>query len=275
MTNAHWPDSVAFIGGGNMARSLIGGMIGKGYDAQRIFVADPYEPTRAALAADFNVNVYEGAPDAARNATTWMLAVKPQVMDEVTGSLQSLTDALKPLVISIAAGIPIARLRDGLGEHAAIVRTMPNTPALIGLGATGLYAGSDVSDTRRSQAQALMEAAGLVAWIDDESLMDSVTALSGSGPAYVFLLAEAMADAAVAQGMPRSTAVALANQTLTGAAQMLVTSDVDAATLRQRVTSPNGTTQAAIESFERDGLRAIVQRALDAARDRGVELAKG
>lgn len=276
MTDTAFPASLAFIGGGNMARSLIGGLLKNGMPGDRIHVADPNESTRAALATDFGVHTHATAADAALQAECWLLAVKPQVMDSVCDSLRDAVAQRQPLVISIAAGIPLQRLRQHLGEGAAIVRTMPNTPALIGLGATGMFAADDVSASQRAQAQAVMQSAGLVEWIADESLMDAVTAVSGSGPAYVFLLAEAMADAAQSLGLPRGTAIALANQTLLGAAHLLSEStDADAATLRQRVTSPNGTTQAAIESFERDAFRDIVQRALTAARDRGIELAAG
>lgn len=272
--NTHWPESLTFIGGGNMARSLIGGLIAGGFDASRIHVADPNAHTREALAADFNVNVYESSADAAVQGDTWLLAVKPQVINDVGASLHDAA-AQKPLIISILAGAPISRLRDAVGVDTAIVRAMPNTPALVGKGATGLFANEHTTEAQRDEAGALLSAVGIVAWVEDESLMDSVTALSGSGPAYVFLLCEALVDAAVKQGMPKNVAERLAIQTLAGASEMLASSGSDAVTLRRNVTSPGGTTQAAIESFEASGLRDVVAKALDAARDRGQELGRG
>jgi pyrroline-5-carboxylate reductase len=266
---------VAFIGGGNMARSLIGGLLGSGLAASDIRVAEPVEALRAALAADFGVRVHATAAEAADGARTWVLAVKPQVMATVCDELSSLAQAQSPLVVSIAAGIPTARLDAWLGGGVAVVRAMPNTPALLGAGATGLYATAAVDAGQREAAETLMRAAGLTAWLDDEAQMDAVTALSGSGPAYVFLLAEAMQAAGEAEGLPTATARALATQTLLGAARMLSESGETAATLRQRVTSPNGTTQAALERFEAGGFRDLVRQAIGAAARRGREMAAG
>ncbi len=267
--------SVAFIGGGNMARSLIGGLIARGRDPATIRVAEPVPALRDALAADFGVRTHPTAVEAADGAGTWVLAVKPQVMAAVCGALAPLARAQAPLVVSIAAGIPTARLDEWLGGGAAVVRTMPNTPALLGAGATGLFAMPQVDAGQRLAAETLMQAAGLTAWIADERLMDAVTALSGSGPAYVFLLAEAMQAAGEAEGLPAGTARALATQTLLGAARMLAESGEAAATLRERVTSPNGTTQAALERFEAGGFRELVREAIAAATRRGRELAAG
>jgi pyrroline-5-carboxylate reductase len=181
----------------------------------------------------------------------------------------------QPLVVSIAAGIGSGRLREWLGASTAIVRAMPNTPALLGAGVTGLYAGAAVDGAGRERAQSLLAAAGQTVWIEDEGLMDAVTAVSGSGPAYVFLLAEAMQAAAIAQGLPASAATTLVAQTLLGASRMLVESSERPAELRRRVTSPNGTTQAAIETFQAGGFEALVGKAIDAATRRGRELAAG
>lgn len=266
---------VAFIGGGNMARSLIGGLVAGGRPAASIRVAEPVDALRDALAADFGVAVFATATEAARDAGTWVMAVKPQVMAGVCAELAPLARAQSPLVVSIAAGIPTARLETWLGGDVDVVRTMPNTPALLGAGATGLFATARVDAPRRAFAQSLLQAAGLTAWIDDEAQMDAVTALSGSGPAYVFLLAEAMQAAGEAEGLPPATARALATQTLLGAARMLAESGEDAATLRQRVTSPKGTTQAALDAFEAGGFRALVRAAIGAATRRGRELAAG
>lgn len=271
--NANWPGNLTFIGGGNMARSLIGGLISSGFDAGRIHVADPNPEARNALANDLGVHVYESSSDAAEHGDTWILAVKPQVVDAVCADLQDAAKA-KPLVISILAGTPIQRIANALNVDTAIVRCMPNTPALVGKGATGLFANEESTDAQRAQAVALLSAVGIAEWVDRESLIDSVTAVSGSGPAYVFLLAEAMMDAGAKQGLPNEVARNLTIQTLVGASEMLAGSGVDAVTLRKNVTSPNGTTQAAIESFEANGFRDIVEKALEAARARGVELSK-
>ena len=265
-------DTIAFIGGGNMARSLIGGLLAQGRDPATIRVAEPFAATRDALHADFGVPVFEDGAQAVEGAATWVFATKPQVLRGVCESLAARAQAASPLAISIAAGITAAQIERWLGGGIAVVRTMPNTPALLGAGVTGLFASARVDAAGRDFAEALLSAAGRTVWIADEALMDAVTAVSGSGPAYVFLLAEAMTDAGIAEGLPADAARTLALQTVLGAARMLTESDVDAAELRRRVTSPNGTTQAAIEAFEAGGFRALVDAAIHAARVRGAEL---
>ena len=265
-------DGIAFIGGGNMARSLIGGLVAQGRDPASIRVAEPVAVLRDALAADFGVRVFDDGAQAIDGAATWVLATKPQVLRPVCEALAAQAQAAKPLVVSIAAGITAAQIERWLGGNIAVVRTMPNTPALLGAGVTGLYARARVDAEGRAFADTLLSAAGKTVWIDDEGLMDAVTAVSGSGPAYVFLLAEAMVDAGIAEGLPAEAARTLALQTVLGAARMLTESDVDAAELRRRVTSPNGTTQAAVEAFEAGGLRTLVADAIHAARVRGAEL---
>ncbi|WP_132999092.1 pyrroline-5-carboxylate reductase [Luteimonas arsenica] len=265
-------DSIAFIGGGNMARSLIGGMVARGVEPACIHVAEPVDALREALARDFGVQVHADAADAVEGAGTWVFAVKPQVMRAVCEGLADRARKTRPLAVSIAAGITAGQLSAWLGGDAAVVRAMPNTPALLGAGMTGLHANAAVDAAGRERAQALLAAAGETVWVDDEALMDAVTAVSGSGPAYVFLLAEAMEDAGRAQGLPPEAARALVQQTLLGAARMLTGSDEAPAELRRRVTSPGGTTQAAIEAFEAGGLRKLVATAIEAATVRGREL---
>jgi pyrroline-5-carboxylate reductase len=265
-------DSIAFIGGGNMARSLVGGLVAQGREPASIRVAEPVSAVREALHADFGVAVFEDGALAVEGASTWVLATKPQVLRAVCESLAPQARASKPLVVSIAAGITAAQLERWLGGAVAVVRTMPNTPALLGAGVTGLFASPRVDAEGRAFAEALLAAAGRTVWIAEEAQMDSVTAVSGSGPAYVFLLAEAITDAGIAEGLPPEAARTLALQTVLGAARMLTESDVDAAELRRRVTSPNGTTQAAIEAFEAGGFRTLVGSAVHAARMRGAEL---
>jgi pyrroline-5-carboxylate reductase len=263
---------VAFIGGGNMARSLIGGLVARGVDAAAIRVADPVDTIREGLQRDFGVRVFDNADEATDGAGIWLLAVKPQMMRQVCNGLTERAQAQKPMAISVAAGITAAQLERWLGGDMAVVRAMPNTPSLLGAGMTGLFANGKVSDGQRQRASGLLDAVGPTAWISDEAQMDAVTAVSGSGPAYVFLLAEAMAAAGQKQGLPAETAQQLANQTLLGAARMLTESDDDAATLRKRVTSPGGTTQAAIETFQQGGFAELVERAVAAAAKRGGEL---
>jgi pyrroline-5-carboxylate reductase len=263
---------IAFIGGGNMARSLIGGLVAQGRDPATIRVSEPVAALRDALAAEFGVAVFEQGADAVAGAGTWVFATKPQVLREVCESLAPRAQAARPLMVSIAAGITAAQLERWLGGALPVVRTMPNTPALLGAGVTGLFASARVDAAGRGFVESLLASAGRTVWIDDEAQMDAVTAVSGSGPAYVFLLAEAMVDAGIAEGLPPEAARTLALQTVLGAARMLTESDVDAAELRRRVTSPNGTTQAAIEAFEAGGLRTLVASAIHAARVRGAEL---
>ncbi|RMH88641.1 pyrroline-5-carboxylate reductase [Lysobacter pythonis] len=264
---------VAFIGGGNMARSLIGGLVGGGGDAASIRVAEPVAELRDALQRDFGARVFAEAGQAAPGAGVWVLAVKPQVMRTVCEALAATAQAERPLVVSIAAGITGTQIARWLGGGIAVVRCMPNTPALLGAGVTGLHANAEVDAGQRASAETLLASAGATVWVENEALMDAVTAVSGSGPAYVFLLAEAMQAAGEAEGLSAEAARALTIQTLLGAARMLTHDDTPAAELRRRVTSPNGTTQAALESFEHDGFRAIVARAIHAARARGAELA--
>ncbi len=265
-------DSIAFIGGGNMARSLIGGLVAQGHAPASIRVAEPVAALREALHADFGVAVFEQGALAVEGAGTWVLATKPQVLRAVCEGLAPQAQRSRPLVVSIAAGITAVQLERWLGGNLPIVRTMPNTPALLGAGVTGLFASARVDAAGRSFASALLAAAGKTVWIGDEAQMDAVTAVSGSGPAYVFLLAEAMIDAGVREGLPADAARILALQTILGAARMLTESDADARELRRRVTSPNGTTQAAIEMFEDGGFRRLVEDAIHAARQRGAEL---
>lgn len=266
---------LAFVGGGNMARSLIGGLVRRGAAPGRIAVAEPNAELRERLAADYGVAVQADGAGAAADAEIIVLAVKPQVMRLVCEALRPIVQQTRPLLISIAAGIRLDQLDAWCGGGLAVVRSMPNTPALIGAGASGLCANARVTPEQRRSAEAVLGAAGLTTWIDAEEHMDIVTALSGSGPAYFFLLVEALEDAAVAQGLPREAARQLATQTALGAGRMLAEDGEAPAKLRERVTSPGGTTQAAIDCFLTRGLREIVADAVAAATQRGRELAAG
>jgi pyrroline-5-carboxylate reductase len=255
-----------------MARSLIGGLVARGVPATSIRVAEPVAELRDSLTRDFGIHAFTDNAIAAAKATTLVLAVKPQVMRAVCEALAPSAQATRPLVVSIAAGITSAQMERWLGGDLAVVRTMPNTPALLGAGVTGLFANDRVDATQRTQTAELLEAAGKTVWIDQESLMDAVTAVSGSGPAYVFLLAEAMQAAAEAEGLPAEAARTLVQHTILGAARMLIENDEMPSELRRRVTSPGGTTQAAIENFEAGGFRDLVSRAIRAATERGRQL---
>lgn len=264
-----------FIGGGNMARSLIGGMTTSGVPPARIHVVEPRAEARAELAASFGVAAHASAAEAGvlEAADNLVLAVKPQIIRAVCAELDAGRLPADALVLTIAAGVRLEQIARWLGGARAMVRVMPNTPALIGAGAMALCANARASAAQRSRAEAIFRGAGLVRWVEDEALMDTVTALSGSGPAYFFAFVEALEAAAAAQGLPAETARALAAQTCLGAGRMLVESGDSPAELRRKVTSPGGTTAAGLASFTADELPAVVARAVAAATRRGGELA--
>jgi pyrroline-5-carboxylate reductase len=263
---------IAFIGAGNMAAALISGLIADGAEPQQILATDPDAARRRTLAAEAGIHTLADNNEAVAQADVLVLAVKPQVLAEVARGLADSVQKHRPLVISIAAGVRADTLQRWLGGGIALVRSMPNTPAMLQTGATALYATPEVDPAQRDQAESVMRAVGLVQWVEDEGLMDAVTALSGSGPAYFFLVIEAMQAAGEQLGLASETARMLTLQTALGAARMAIESSDPPAELRRRVTSPGGTTERAIQQFEQDGLREMFARALRAARDRSVEL---
>jgi pyrroline-5-carboxylate reductase len=265
--------TLAFIGGGNMAGSLIGGLITDGWDPARIRVADTSTQRLEQLEQQFSIKTTTSNTDAIDQADIVVLAVKPQVIKSVAQELADIVAQQQPLVISIAAGIPASALGNWLGKSTAIVRAMPNTPAMVQSGATALYANTHINEDQRSIAESILRAVGIVIWVDDEAQMDAVTALSGSGPAYFFLFMEALQMAGQELGLPKDTARLLALQTAFGAAKMALESNEDAATLRHQVTSPGGTTEHAIRTFQEGALEALVSKALLAAATRSRELA--
>ncbi len=265
---------LCFIGGGNMAASLIGGLIADGYPPDRIRVADPDPARLQALARRFGVATHSDNATACRGVAVVVLAVKPQVMATVARALGPELGRDRPLVVSVAAGIRTDDLGRWLGTGLPLVRCMPNTPALVQSGATALFATPAVSEAQRELAESILRAVGLTLWLDDEDLMDAVTALSGSGPAYFFLLMEAMAAAGEELGLDADAARLLTLQTAFGAAKMALESDEGPGQLRARVTSPGGTTERALAAFESGGFRELVTAALRAARDRSRELAE-
>jgi pyrroline-5-carboxylate reductase len=264
--------SIAFIGGGNMAVALISGLTQRGLAGERITVADPVPQALRRLQSEYGARPASDNAQAVQNAQVAILAVKPQFLREVAVGIAPHLPA-GSLVISIAAGIPYAALVRWLGTAPTVVRTMPNRPAFNGCGATALYAPAAVGAPQRALAEGIMSAVGTTVWVEHEAQLDTVTALSGSGPAYFFLLMEALEEAARARGLPADVAHELTLQTAFGAAQMARHSRDPLATLREQVTSKGGTTAAALAVFDAAGLRDIVRAALTAADKRSAELA--
>jgi pyrroline-5-carboxylate reductase len=264
---------IAFIGGGNMATSLAGGLIAAGAAPASILVSEPDENRRSELSRQFSVATTADNLDALQQDVV-VLAVKPQLMQTVCRQLSASERVAQPLYVSIAAGLRTAAITRWLGHAVALVRCMPNTPALIQCGATALYANDAVSEAQKQLADEILRAGGITTWVEQEDLLDVVTALSGSGPAYFFLLMEAMQKTAVELGLAPDTANRLTLQTALGAARMASESGVPAEELRARVTSKGGTTAAAIASFEQTGFHYNVSKALHAACNRSRELAE-
>jgi pyrroline-5-carboxylate reductase len=265
---------ISFIGGGNMAQALISGLVSCGVKPSSITVADPSSEAREQLAAK-GLNTVDPTADAKAaviDADIVVLAVKPQVMKAVVSSFADVLD--KQLVISVAAGLSTELLSDMLGGYDNIVRAMPNTPAMIQMGATGLYGTDNISAEQKQLATAVMEASGLVMWVDNEEHMHAVTAVSGSAPAYMFYFIESMVDGAVALGLDKEQASALAMQTMLGAAKMAMNSEDAPAELRRKVTSPNGTTQAAVESMQANDIGGQIVEAMQACYDRSQALSE-
>lgn len=265
---------ISFIGGGNMAQALISGLVGCGIKPSLITVADPSSDAREQLAAK-GLNTVDPMADpksAVIGADIVVLAVKPQMMKVVVSAFADVLDT--QLVISVAAGLSTDLLSNMLGGYSNIVRAMPNTPSMIQMGATGLYGTDNISAEQKQLATAVMEASGLVMWVDDEEHMHAVTAVSGSAPAYMFYFIESMVDGAVALGLDKEQASALAMQTMLGAAKMAMNSDDAPAELRRKVTSPNGTTQAAVESMQANEIGRQISEAMQACYDRSQALSE-
>ena len=261
---------ITFLGGGNMANALIGGLRKQGYSATGIQVIEPLQENREKLTAAFGVRCCTAIDAAALDCDALILAVKPQQTREALAPLTgAFADSLKTqLVISIAAGLRLTDISRWLGGYRQLVRCMPNTPALIGAGSTGLYADSAVGPKGRATAEKILRAVGDTLWVDDEAQMDAVTAISGSGPAYVFYFIEALQRAAQNLGIDAPAARQLAIETFTGAARLAEQSEEDVAVLRQRVTSKGGTTAAALASFDADNIAAAILRGVQAAAER-------
>lgn len=262
--------NIAFLGGGNMANALIGGLAARGFAVADMSVVEPIAAAREKLASAYGIHVSAVPDEATRGADTLVLAVKPQDMKSALAPCAPLVTG--KLVISIAAGVRLATLSRWLGGHRKLVRSMPNTPALIGAGIAGVYAPPEVGSEERRRVEQILGAVGAVVWVEAEALLDPVTALSGSGPAYVFWFIEQLSRSGVAMGLAPEAARTLALQTVLGAARLAADSPEAPGVLRERVTSKGGTTEAALKVFAAEGLADGLARALDAASRRGTEL---
>jgi pyrroline-5-carboxylate reductase len=264
--------NIGFIGGGNMASSLINGLIASGHSPSQIWVSDVNQDLLQNLAKTLNVNISLSNDTVINAVDVVVLAVKPQILRTVAENAAVLLQQKQSLVVSIAAGISQSSLSRWIGENVAIVRCMPNTPALVLTGATALHANANVNDEQRDLAENILRAVGISLWVNNENELDAVTAVSGSGPAYYFLLMESMEKAAIEMGLSQETARLLIQQTALGAAKIALESNESPEQLRNRVTSPNGTTQRAIETFEQGDFSQLVSKALHAAQARSIEM---
>jgi pyrroline-5-carboxylate reductase len=265
---------IAFIGGGNMATSLVAGLVADGYAPDSLQVADPNPERRRMLQARYGVRVFADNRDALGEADTLVLCVKPQLAAQVCAEIADAVTARAPLVLSIMAGVPEQALQRWLGGSLPVVRAMPNTPAMVQTGAIGLHASTEVGEEGRNRAETILRAVGLTRWVETEAHIDAVTALSGSGPAYFFLFMEALEEAGISLGLDAETARLLTIQTALGAAKMAVESEDTPGQLRERVTSPGGTTERALEHLLKADLHALMKRAAHAAHDRAVDLSR-
>ncbi|OGI52037.1 MAG: pyrroline-5-carboxylate reductase [Candidatus Muproteobacteria bacterium RIFCSPHIGHO2_12_FULL_60_33] len=264
---------VGFIGAGNMARSLAAGLLKNGWGKNQVVLSDPEPAQRQAIESVLGVKTFADNQTVVTQADILVLAVKPQILGEVATALASAVQKKKPLVISIAAGVRLEDIGRWLGGGLAMVRAMPNTAALIGSGASGLYANERVNESLRNQAESILRAVGVTVWLEDEELMDVVTALSGSGPAYFFLVMEALEQAAIESGLDPKQARLLTLETAFGAAKMALEGHEEPSQLRRRVTSPGGTTEQAVKVLEQGDIRHLFKKAVQAAVNRSREIA--
>lgn len=265
--------TIAVIGAGNMGSSIIGGLLQSGHSPDKLWATDRDENKLKSLQERLKIHVTTDNHHAAHHADVIILAIKPQYMADVTKNLRAIVAEKNMLVISVAAGVREKNIQHWLNGNAAIVRTMPNTPALIGCGATALFANAFVSPEQRNLAESILRAVGIVVWVEQEIWLDTITALSGCGPAYFFLVMEALQEAAEQCGLPKDIARLLTLQTALGAAKMALESGKSVKELRQNVTSPGGATEKAIAVLEENQLREIFKKAIEAARLRSAELA--
>ena len=267
--------TIGFIGGGNMATSLIGGLIKTGkVKPEQIKLFEPNTDKAKDLANTYGIQITASNFELLEQAAIVVIAVKPQVLQSVVTPLAEAFKNNKPLIVSVVAGITVSCIEQWLDSEHAVVRVMPNTPALVGMGASGLFANTRVSSEQRADSQQLVDAIGKSAWVESEQQIDAITALSGSGPAYFMLFIQSLIDAAIAAGIDANTAKTLAVQTAAGSASLIESSDDDLKTLIDNVTSPGGTTEQALLSFQQSELPSIVDKAFKAAQQRSIELSK-
>lgn len=270
---SQFENNIAFVGAGNMAGSIVRGLVHDGYPSKLINVSAPSQNNTASLKNDLAIRCTTVNREIIVDADIVILGVKPQILRSVCEEIGPFLPR-KAFIISLAAGVKCSNIERWLDRECAVVRCMSNTPAQIMTGASGLFANSKTNDQQRQAAEKIIGAVGVTCWVESEDLIDTVTAVAGSGPAYFFLFLEAMIDAAQTQGMDKKTANTLAIQTALGAAKLAQNSTLDLAQLRKNVTSPNGTTERAIRSFESEGLRNTVANAMLACVERAQELAK-
>jgi len=266
--------TISFIGAGNMASAIIGGMLDSGFNASSIWASAPNDDHLQSIRKRFGISVTTDNRYCAQQADMLVLAVKPQAMADVCRDIAPIAQNTRPLMVSIAAGLSADTLDEWLGGGLPIVRVMPNTPSLVGKGAAGLFASEGVTSTQKEMVQSVFEGVGIAVWVEDEALLHGVTALSGSGPAYFFLMLESLEAAAIEAGVNPETARQLAIQTMAGAAEMAAKSEHDPAQLKKNVMSPGGVTEQAIHTFEEGGMRDLVKKAYNAAYKRSEEMAK-
>jgi pyrroline-5-carboxylate reductase len=264
---------IAFIGAGNMGSSLIGGLCATGFNPENIYASNPEQNTLQLLQKQFGIHISTDNKTIAEQVDILIFCVKPTIIAEVTRELSEIVVRKKPLIISIAAMIPTTHIEKWLGGTPVLIRCMPNTPALIRCGASALFANSHATATDKQIAENIFKAIGITVWIDDETQMDVVTALSGSGPAYCFYLMEILQNAAEQLGLAKDTAALLTKQTVLGAARLAMESPHNLATLRQQVTSPGGTTERALQVLQQGKLQELFTAAVKAAHDRAIEMA--
>jgi len=267
------PHTIGFIGAGNMARSLASGLLNNGWSADRLLLSDPDANQRRGAEQALGLKTVAANSALAAAADVLVLAVKPQALKAVSEEIAASVQKRRPLVVSIAAGIRVADIERWLGGNLPIVRAMPNTAALISSSATGLFANARVTEAQHDQAESILRAVGVTAWVADEALIDTVTAISGSGPAYFFLVMEVLEKAAIKHGLDPKTARLLTLETAYGAAKMALEGGEEPAQLRKRVTSPGGTTEKAVQTLEAGQIEHIVEDAVVAAIQRARELA--
>lgn len=266
--------NITFIGAGNMARALIVGLVSVGYSPEKLTASNPPNDELHSFQQQFGIHLLDDNREAVQSADIVILAVKPNTLLSVCKELRDLIIQKRPLIISIAAGVSTDTLSRYLDPSLSIVRAMPNIPAAVSAGATGLFSNERTTSEQRNQAEALFRAVGITVWVDHEKEMDLITAISGSGPAYYFLMMEAMQETAQRMGLASESARLLSLQTVLGAARMAMESQHDVSELRRSVTSPNGTTAAAIRVFEKGKLKQLFDDAVSAAFQRAQELAK-